>query len=76
MATMIARVRDRRLVIDEPTDLPEGTLVRLHIVDDDDNLDDAERRALDDALEVAAASVERGEAIPAEDVMRRLDLDA
>jgi hypothetical protein len=76
MSTMIARVRDRRLVIDEPTDLPEGTLVRVHIVDEGDSLDDAERRALDDALEVAAASVEHGEAIPAEDVIRRLDLGA
>lgn len=47
--------------------------MRLYVVDQGDELDDEERRALDDALEHAAASVARGEAIPAEDVLRMLD---
>jgi hypothetical protein len=73
MSAVVAKVQNGRLKLDEATDLPEGTRVQLYIVDQGDELDDEERRALDDALEDAAASVARGEAIPAEDVLRLLD---
>jgi hypothetical protein len=35
MQSMKARVRNGRLVLDEPTELPEGTEVTLSITDDD-----------------------------------------
>jgi hypothetical protein len=35
MMTVRARVKNGRLVVDEPTDLPEGTEVELAPVDDD-----------------------------------------
>ncbi len=54
-----ARVRAGRLLVDVPTDLPDGLEVTLAIVDDD--LDAEERRALAESLEQAHAEAERGE---------------
>ena len=48
--TLKARVRQGRLVIDEPTDLPEGTEVELLPLDPGDWLDEADRALLHDAL--------------------------
>ena len=41
-----ARVSHRRLVVDEPVDLPEGTVLDIVIDDEEDGLDDEERLAL------------------------------
>lgn len=49
MPAIHARVKNGRLVVDEPTSLPEGSEVRLWVVDGDD-LDDAERAALHEAI--------------------------
>lgn len=38
-----------RLVVDEQTDLPEGTVLDLVLDDEGDNLDEAERSALREA---------------------------
>jgi len=54
-----ARVRAGRLVVDEPTDLPEGLEVTLAVIDDD--LDPGERRALAESLEESYAQADRGE---------------
>ncbi len=54
-----ARVRAGRLLVDAPTDLPEGLEVTLAIVDDD--LDADERRALAESLEESYAQADRGE---------------
>jgi len=64
-----ARVTNGRLVIEEPTDLPEGTVLELVPVDD---MDDEERAALDAALDEGIAQAARGEAVDADDVLRRL----
>ena len=64
-----ARVTNGRLVIEEPTDLPEGTVLELVPVDD---MDDEERAALDAALDEGIAQAARGEALDADDVLRRL----
>jgi hypothetical protein len=64
-----ARVTNGRLVIEEPTDLPEGTVLELVPVDE---MDDAERAALDAAIDEGIAQAERGEAADADDVLRRL----
>jgi hypothetical protein len=45
MHALTAKVRNGRLVLDEPTDLPEGAEVPLQLVDPDD-LTDEERAAL------------------------------
>lgn len=75
MSAVRATVRSGRLVIDEPVDLPEGTEVELFIVDAEnapDELDDAERELIDEAIESAARSVARGEAVDEEEVLRRV----
>jgi hypothetical protein len=55
-----AHVRGGRLVLDEPTELPEGTEVELLAVDDDD-LDAEERSRLLHAIEEGIAHFERGD---------------
>jgi hypothetical protein len=76
MSAVVAKVQHGRLKLDEATDLPDGTLVRLYIVDQGDDLDDEERQALDDAIDEAAASVARGESVSAEEALRILDADS
>jgi len=46
-----AHVRDGRLVVDEPTDLPEGAEVELAVLDD--SLSAEERRLLHESLDRA-----------------------
>lgn len=65
-------MRDGRLLLDEQIDLPDGTLVELVPVDDGDALDDADRERLHAALALSADQFARGEAVPAEEVLRRL----
>jgi hypothetical protein len=72
MSAVRATVRSGRLVVDQPTDFPEGAQVELFVVDAGDDLDEAERVELDAAIDAAAESVARGEAIDAEEVLRRL----
>ena len=48
MQPLKARVFNGRLVLDEPTDLPEGEVVYLQPVDADD-MSDEEREALHDS---------------------------
>jgi hypothetical protein len=67
-----ARVRNGRLVLDEPTDLPEGEEVYLVPVDQEDGLDDEERQALHEELDTALDEVDAGLAIDAGVVMARL----
>lgn len=67
-----ARVRNGRLVLDEPTNLPEGAEVSLSIVDDEDGMDDAERARLHRALERSMAQAKAGQLIDADEVIGKL----
>jgi hypothetical protein len=69
---MKATVRDGRLVLDEPTTLPEGTEVELLALDPGDWLDDADRAALHAALAQSDADVTAGRLIDAADVLKGL----
>jgi hypothetical protein len=69
--TVRARVRNGRLVLDEPTDLPEGSeveLVAAEPADADWNLTYDEVAQLQESLAQAA----RGETVPADVVLRDL----
>lgn len=66
MSALKARVENGRLVLDEPTDLPEGTVVPLQIADDWDDLEDAERAELHEALREAFEDAKAGRTIAAE----------
>ncbi|HSG40595.1 MAG TPA: hypothetical protein VLE27_13225 [Thermoanaerobaculia bacterium] len=70
--TLKARVRNGRLVMDEPTKLPEGTEVDLLPLDPGDWLDSADRAALHQALLDSQEDVEAGRLFDAEEVLREL----
>jgi hypothetical protein len=70
--TMKATVRQGRLVLDEPTTLPEGTEVELLPLDPGDWLGDAERAALHAALAQSEADVVADRLIDAVDVLKSL----
>ncbi len=59
MQQLKAHVHNGRLLLDEPTDLPEGTEVELMPVDDD--FDPEERARLLRAIEEGAEDFERGD---------------
>jgi len=67
-----ARVKAGRHVVDEPTDLPEGTEVELLPIDPGDWLDDDDRAALQKALFESEQDGEAGRLIDADTVLREL----
>ena len=73
MQALKARVRNGRLVLDEPTDLPEGTELYLMPIDDEgDDLDEEERAALHQALDEAEADIDAGRAVSEEEMWAKL----
>ena len=67
-----ARVCAWRLVVDEPTDLPEGTELELLPLDPGDWLDEADRAALHEALRESNVDVAAGRLIDADEILREL----
>jgi hypothetical protein len=70
--TLKARVQRGRLVVDEPTELPEGTVVELLPLDPGDWLDPADRAALQRALAASQEDFKAGRLVDAEEVLRAL----
>lgn len=70
--TLKARVHNGRLVVDEPTGLPDGTEIELLPLDPGDWLDSSDRAALHQALLDSQKDVETGRLFDAEDVLREL----
>lgn len=68
MNSVRARVRDGRLTLDEPTDLPEGTEVELIAADGDDLTDD-DRAALHRGLELSMQQAKAGSVRPASEII-------
>jgi hypothetical protein len=58
MQAMKARVRNGRLVLDEPRSLPEGAEVTVVPVEGDDDLDDEERAELHESLRRSISSAD------------------
>jgi hypothetical protein len=69
--TIKARVRASRLVVDEPTDLPEGTELELLPLEPGDWLDEADRAALHEALRESDADVAAGDSSTPKSSSRR-----
>ena len=61
-----ARVKNGRLLLDEPTELPDGTEVNLAVLDDED------RARLHAALEASEGELKAGKGIPAAEVIAEL----
>jgi hypothetical protein len=77
MQPLRAHVRNGRLVLDEPTDLPEGEVVELvklddALVHDGDDLDEEERAALHAELRASIAEAKTGKLIDADEVLAEL----
>ena len=70
--TFKARVREGRLILDEPTDLPEGTEIELLPLDPGDWLDETDRAALHEALRQSDADIAAGRLVDAEEILREL----
>lgn len=70
MQSLKAHVHNGRLVLDEPTDLPEGEVVELVPVEDD--FDDEERAELHRALDEGIAAGRAGEHVDGEAFVRQL----
>jgi hypothetical protein len=66
------RVRDGRLTVDEPTDLPDGIEIELVPLAPEDLMDEAEREALHKALAESEEDVKAGRLIDAADVLKGL----
>ena len=67
-----ARVQEGRLVVDEPTELPNGTEIDLLPLDPGDWLDEADRAALHEALCQSDADVAAGRLVDAEETLKEL----
>jgi hypothetical protein len=55
-----ARVVNGHLVVNEPTDLPEGTELELVSVDDDDDMNDEDRAEVLRLIDEGLADVDAG----------------
>ncbi len=72
MDALRARVEQGRLVVEEPVEFPEGTVLELAIVDPGDDLDGSEREALHAALSRGWESARAGHGQPAEEFLKKL----
>ena len=72
MSGIRAKVKDGRLLLDEPTSLPEGTVLELVVDDEGDDLTDGERQALNEAIRQAWLSAAVGRVKPAKAIVDEL----
>jgi hypothetical protein len=77
MQALKAQVKNGRLVLDEPTDLPEGEVVELVPIDEvlasgGDYLDDEERERLHEALRESIEQMKAGQLIDADEALAEL----
>ena len=59
-------------MLNEPTTLPEGTVIDLVADDEGDDLSDEERRALHETLLASSISAEGGRLRPAKEILDEL----
>jgi hypothetical protein len=67
-----AKVQGGRIVVDEPTSLPDGTILNLVVDDEGDDLDAEERAALHAHLEASLRSAQEGRVRPASELLAEL----
>jgi hypothetical protein len=72
MDAVRATVKDGRLIVDEPTTLPEGTVLDLVLDDEGDDLDQHDRARLHAAINRSAAEAREGHVRPATAILSRL----
>ncbi|NOT31601.1 MAG: hypothetical protein HOP15_14235 [Planctomycetes bacterium] len=72
MGPIRARVKNGRLIVSEPTDLPEGTVLDLVQDDEGDDLTAEERKALQAEIRRSVRSAKKGLLRPAAEVIADL----
>lgn len=75
LKTLKARVEKGRIVFSEPTDLPEGTEVRVLVLEGDEDLeamDPEERAELESMIRESLAQGKLGQTVPIEETQQRL----
>lgn len=72
MSHLRAKVENGRLILDEPTTLPDGTVLDLVLDDEGDDLSDKDREALHAALTRSSASLSAGRVRPASAIIDEL----
>ncbi len=71
MQPLKAIVKNGRIVVDEPTDLPEGEVVYLQPIEGDD-MSAEEREALHESIRESIEQMNRGQLIDADEALARL----
>jgi hypothetical protein len=72
MNSLRARVKKGRIVLDEPTNLPEGTTLDLVVDDEGDELTPRERKRLNHSIGKAWESAKAGKLRPADKILSKL----
>ncbi|MGK0264930.1 MAG: hypothetical protein ACI8UD_003593 [Planctomycetota bacterium] len=72
MTSVRATVRNGRIILDEPTKLPEGTILDLVLDDEGDDLEASERAARDSSLERSWEQASKGEGRQPHEVLAKL----
>ncbi|HEY4241419.1 MAG TPA: hypothetical protein VGM88_16470 [Kofleriaceae bacterium] len=72
MASFTGHVVNGRLVLDEPTDLPDGTKVELRAMDDLDELSEDQRAKLDAMIAESREQFARGEIFDEDEIRDEL----
>lgn len=77
MAAIGARAKNGRIIVDEPTDLPDGEVIDLVPLDEvlvrgGDYLDDEARERLHQSLREGIAQMKAGQTIDADEALARL----
>jgi hypothetical protein len=74
MQALKGHVRNGQIVLDEPTELPEGMEVRVQLYDPEgDTLSEEDREALHRSLQRGIAQADAGQLIDAEEVLGELE---
>jgi hypothetical protein len=73
MQPLKAQVRNGRLVLDEPTDLPEGEVIELWPAEYiEDDFDDEERAAVRESLKESIEQMKSGQTIDMKEALAEL----
>ena len=72
MSGLRAKVKNGRLVLDQPTTLPDGLTLDLVLDDEGDDLTTEDRKALDDAIARAWKSAKSGKLRSADELTGEL----
>lgn len=67
-----ATVRNGRLILDQPTELPDGMVLDLVVDDEGDDLDQRDLEALNRAISRSLEQAAAGRSAPAHEILEKL----